>query len=52
MLKGISVECMKCLNEDANKKKNGQILYIVDREYYSAWNKPKVASYEFDQTVM
>ena len=32
MLKGISVECMKCLNEDVKKKKNGQILYIMGRD--------------------
>ena len=31
MLKGISMECMKCLNKDANKKKKkkGQILYTA-----------------------
>ena len=28
ILKGTSVKCMECLNEDAKKKK-GQILYIT-----------------------
>ena len=28
MLKSISVECLECLNEDAKKKKRGQIPYI------------------------
>ena len=31
ILKGISVECMECLNEDAKRKK-GQILYIAGRD--------------------
>ena len=31
ILKGISVECMECLNKDAKKKK-GQILYIAGRD--------------------
>ena len=31
--KGTSVECMKCLNKDARKKKKqGQILYIASRD--------------------
>ena len=33
ILKGISVECMECLNVDMkNKKKKGQILYIAGRD--------------------
>ena len=34
ILKGIFVECMECLNQDAKKKKKekGQILYKVDRD--------------------
>ena len=31
IFKGISVECMECLNQDAKKKK-GQILYIAGRD--------------------
>ena len=32
ILKGIYVECMECLNDDAKqKKKEGQILYITGR---------------------
>ena len=32
ILKGISVGCMECFNEDAKKKKKGQILYIAGRD--------------------
>ena len=30
--KGISVECMECLNKDVKKKKKEQILYTVGRD--------------------
>ena len=32
ILKGISVECMECLNKDAKKKKKRKILYIAGRD--------------------